>query len=49
MPVANVRRWGMGGPSRSQHDFDLFAGIVPLAAGGQREQAGRTGQPEQIG
>jgi hypothetical protein len=31
-----------------QHDFDLFARLVPAAAGWQRDKAGRTGQPEQI-
>jgi hypothetical protein len=31
-----------------QYDFNLFARLVPLAAGWQRNEAGRTGQPEQI-
>ena len=31
-----------------QHDFDLFSRLVPPAAGREREQAGRTGESQQI-
>ena len=35
--------------SRPQDDLDLFARLIPPAAGGQRHQAGRAGQAQQIG